>query len=49
LCDLEKDQSNRKECRASCCFDEMCNQCSLKTVSMLVMAATVLFAVFLLN
>mgnify|MGYP002804108730 FL=1 len=46
LCALEKDQSNRKECRASCCFDEMCNQCALNTVSMLVMATTLLFAMF---
>lgn len=49
LCALEKDQSNRKECRASCCFDEMCNQCSLKTVSLLVIAGALLLAMFMLN
>ena len=48
LCALEKDQSNRKECRASCCYDEMCNEASTKTISLLVTvgAAFIIMTVF---
>ena len=49
LCALEKDQSNRKECRASCCFDEMCNEASSKTIPLLVIAGVAVLALLMLN
>ncbi|XP_028402751.1 uncharacterized protein LOC114525566 [Dendronephthya gigantea] len=49
LCALEKDQSNRKECRASCCFDEMCNEASSKTISSLVIAGAALLIIAVFN
>lgn len=33
LCELEKDQSQRKKCRSSCCFYELCNEAGTKTMS----------------
>ena len=49
LCGLEKDQSNRKECQASCCFDEMCNEASLKTISLLAIIVILLLTLIMIN
>ena len=48
LCELEKDQSQRRKCRSSCCFYELCNKAGTKTVSQLVVVSLVTLALALL-
>ena len=35
LCREEVEESNRKNCLSSCCFEELCNSCALKSISFL--------------
>lgn len=49
LCGYETDQSRRKTCISSCCFDELCNEASMKRVSLVFLATLVAFCLVIFS